>query len=158
MNFDHFPADRHTPVHSVLPVTSDDPIPYRDRLDIDYLAHSHEPQPTTLTAACSPLTLKRMPDGRLIVLYNHAQPTEPEGFFPRTPLVYAVSSNEGRTWGQPVVIDDEPQRQHIYPSICFLDEGILVVYSTHFSNNTFGSTAKQKLIGGGKRCVFKLSV
>ena len=117
-----------------------------------------KPEPTTLTAACSPLTLKRMPDGRLIVLYDHAKPIEAEGFFPRTPLVYAVSANGGRTWSPPVVIDDEPRRQHIYPSICFLDEGILVFYSTHFSNNTFGMTAEQQLIGGGKRCILKYPV
>jgi len=31
-------------------------------------------EPTTLIAACSPLTLNTLPDGRLIVFYNHAKP------------------------------------------------------------------------------------
>ncbi len=113
------------------------------------------PEPTTLVAACSPLTLKRMPDGRLIVLYNHAQPTEAEGFFPRDPLVYAISSNNGRDWSRPAIIDDEPHRQHIYPSICFLEKEMVVLYSTHFSQGKFGANAEQKLIGGAKCCLLK---
>jgi hypothetical protein len=44
IDLDDFPADRHTPVHSARPVTSDDPIHFRDRLDIDYLAHSQPDQ------------------------------------------------------------------------------------------------------------------
>jgi hypothetical protein len=42
MNSDHSPVDRHTPVHSVLPITSDDPIPYRDRLDVSVFDMSEE--------------------------------------------------------------------------------------------------------------------
>lgn len=133
----------------------------------NYRSWSHDggdtwskPEPTTLLAACSPLTLKTLPDDRLIVFYNHATPLGPGAFFPRTPLTYAVSSDGGETWSAPVVVDDEgverKDRQNIYPSACFTDEGILVVYSTHaadpegsFSN---GGTDGWK-IGGGKRCI-----
>jgi len=93
------------------------------------------PEPTTQTAACSSLTLKTLPDGRLITFYNHAEPLGPGAFFPRTPLCYAVSADGGRTWGEPVVVDDAGvllnDRQNIYPSICFTDEGMVVVYSCH---------------------------
>ena len=92
-------------------------------------------QPTSLTAACSPLTLRTLPDGRLIVFYNHAEPIETGAFFPRTPLCYALSDDRGATWSPPTVIDSrgaqDQSMQHIYPGVCFTDEGILMVYSTH---------------------------
>jgi hypothetical protein len=115
---------------------------------------------TTLVSPCSSLTLKRLPDGRLIVFYNHARPSQLGDFFPRNPLAYAVSADEGATWSGPTIVDDDgatlpvPNRQHIYPSICFLDTGMLVIYSTHHAANSFGAkTPEQFLIGGGKRAL-----
>lgn len=114
------------------------------------------PKPTTLIAACSPLTMKRLPNGQLIVLYNHIKPIRPGGFFPRCPLVYSVSSNNGETWGPATLIDAaQPFRQLIYPSICFTDEGMLVMYRVHYTKNSFGMTAQQKLIGGVMRCIVR---
>ena len=126
------------------------------------------PERTQLTAACSPLSLKRLPDapsagsgqGRLFVVYNHTEPISPGAFFPRTPLVYAVSSDEGQSWSDPVVIDDEGaverNRQLIYPSITFCTDGVLIIYSVHAADpdgsfNNGGPDGWQ--IGGGKRCV-----
>jgi len=120
------------------------------------------PQPTALTAACSPLTLHRLPDGRLIVFYNHATPVADGAFFPRNPLVYALSNDAGITWSPPVVIDDEglpgadgETRQHIYPGVCFLPGGILLVYSTQRANTdgSFTQPPGAWRIGGGKRCL-----
>ena len=96
------------------------------------------PKPTSLTAACSPLTLKTLPDQRLITFYNHAQPLGPGAFFPRTPLCYSVSGDNGTTWDEPILVDENgvlcADRQNIYPSICFTIEGMLVVYSTHVAD------------------------
>jgi hypothetical protein len=124
-----------------------------------------QPEPTTLVAACSPLTLYRMPDGRLIVFYEHARPLSPGSLFPRIPLVCATSSDEGRTWSPPLVIDDEglppvngETRQHIYPCACFLPEGILLFYSTHqawANGSPREPQEKSWRIGGGKRCLFR---
>jgi len=116
-----------------------------------------KPEPTTLTSACSSLTLKTLPDGRLIVFYDHAAPIRAGAFFPRTPLCYAVSSDGGRSWGRPVVIDDEGvekrDRQNIYPAACFTDEGMVVLWSTHGADpqGTFGG--QSATIGGGKRAI-----
>jgi len=116
------------------------------------------PEPTTLQAACSPLTLKTLPDGRLIVFYNHAAPLNHASFFPRTPLCYAISTDKGHTWSKPVLVDDDGagknDRQNIYPSACFTDEGMLLVYSTHFADpkGSFAGSADHR-IGGGKRCI-----
>ena len=116
------------------------------------------PEPTTLTAACSPLAMKTMPDGRLMVVYDHAVPLRPEAFFPRRPLVWAVSSDGGTTWSPPHVIDDAQGQQHIYPSITFLEDGILVVYSSVAAdpNGGFGNGGPEGWkIGGGKSCILK---
>ena len=85
-----------------------------------------DPKPTTLLAGCSPLTLKRMPDGRMIVLYNHGKPKKLGDLFPRSALHYCVSADEGVSWSEPVLIDD--QRESGYPGVCFLAEGILLTY------------------------------
>jgi hypothetical protein len=113
------------------------------------------PEATTLTAACSPLTMKRMPDGRLFVVYDHADPLSNEAFFPRTPLVWALSDDDGVTWSDPHLVDAEAGQQHIYPSITFLEEGILVVYSSRYADPAggFGGPPDSWKIGGGKSCI-----
>lgn len=113
-----------------------------------------QPQPTGLLSPCAPFTMRCLPDGRLIVVYNHAEPLERGGFFPRTPLAYALSSDGGLSWGEPCVIDHHPSREFIYPSICMVPEGVLIVYSEHYTENRFGSgSPEERLIGGGKRCI-----
>ncbi len=120
-----------------------------------------QPAATTLESACSSLTLKMLPDGRLIVFYNHAKPIKSGAFFPRTPLCYAVSEDGGKTWSPPVVVDDEgvtnKDRQNIYPAACFTKEGMLVMWSTHGADPN-GSFAGQydPNIGGGKRAILSM--
>jgi hypothetical protein len=126
------------------------------------------PEPTTLTAACSPLTLRRAPDGRLVCLYNHATPLKDGpykdgAFFPRTPLVYALSADDGATWSPPILIDatgaERLDRQNIYPSACFTAEGMVVVWSTHVADPKGGWSAasnEASKIGGGKRAIIAL--
>lgn len=120
-----------------------------------------KPEPTTLVSACSSLTLKTLPDGRLIVFYNHAAPIKAGAFFPRTPLCYAVSGDGGKSWSPPVLVDDEgvanKDRQNIYPSACFTKEGMVVMWSTHGADPK-GSFAGQydANIGGGKRAILAL--
>jgi hypothetical protein len=116
------------------------------------------PEPTTLESPCSALTLRRAPDGRLVCLYNHVKPLKEGAFFPRTPLVYAVSSDDGATWSAPIVIDasgsEHRDRQNIYASPCFTPEGMVVVWSTHDADPK-GSFAGQydADTGGGKRAI-----
>jgi hypothetical protein len=128
------------------------------------------PEPTTLTAHCSPLTLRRAraPDGRLVCLYNHATPLKDGpykdgAFFPRTPLVYAVSADDGATWSAPFLIDatgaEQLDRQNVYPSACFTAEGMVVVWSTHVADPKGGFSVARPddwKIGGGKRAIIAL--
>ena len=122
------------------------------------------PETTTIESPCAPLTLKRMPGGDLIVFYNHAKPLNNGAFFPRNPLVYATSSDNGVNWSEPVCIDnsgiepDERHLQHIYPAVCFTEEGILLMYSTHTADPK-GSFARNESENnqnlGGKVCMLK---
>ena len=118
------------------------------------------PEPTTLVSACSSLTLKRIPDGRLVAVYNHTKPLQPGTFFPRTPLVYATSEDDGQSWSEPFCIDaegvEDGDRQHVYPSVCPMDEGMLLVYSTHAADpkGTFSNGGREGWrVGGGKSCI-----
>ncbi|MBF0244899.1 MAG: exo-alpha-sialidase [Planctomycetes bacterium] len=117
-----------------------------------------KPQPTTQTAACSSLTLKTLPDGRLITFYNHAKPLSSGAFFPRTPLCYAVSNDGGRSWKDPVLVDESGvhlrDRQAIYPSICFTEEGMLIVYSLHEADpgGSFSAQYSHEYPDCGGRC------
>jgi alpha-L-fucosidase len=116
-----------------------------------------KPEPTTLMSACSSLTLKTLPDSRLIVFYNHATPISKGAFFPRTPLCFAVSSDGGKSWGQPVIVDNDGvekrDRQNIYPSVCFMKEGMLVMWSTHSADPKGSFAGQDAKIGGGKRAI-----
>ncbi len=119
-----------------------------------------EPAATTLTAACSALTLKTLPDGRLIVFYNHVKALKPGAFFPRTPLCYALSSDGGASWSEPYLVDESgallKDRQVIYPGVCFTDEGMLVIYSKHLADpdgSFAGQYSHESPDCGGVRCI-----
>ncbi|MDA0676597.1 MAG: FAD-dependent oxidoreductase [Chloroflexi bacterium] len=125
---------------------------------------------TTLVSPCSSLTLHRLPDSRLIVFYNHATPYNAGDFFPRNPLCYALSADEGDSWSEPVIIDDsgvsdgnggKPSLQIVYPGAAFLKEGILLFYSRDVTKNTFKTTKgetfvwteAQRALTGGVTCL-----
>jgi len=113
-----------------------------------------EPEDTPLTAACSPLTMTKLADGSLILVYNHATPLFKESYYPRNPLVYATS-RDGRTWSEPVMIDDQPGRQLIYPSITPTGKGLLIAYCVHYDagDGGFSFPSDAWKTGGGKRTI-----
>ena len=119
-----------------------------------------EPEPTTLISACSPSTLGRMPDGRLFVLYLNAKPVG-NRYFPRNPMVYSVSDDDGETWSQPWIVDDETDRNYSNASILFLKEGILSIYHSELETEAFkrGQWGPNPpdlwKYGGGKRVLIK---
>jgi hypothetical protein len=112
---------------------------------------------TSLTAACSPLALKRLPDGRLFVVYNHAVPLFEQSYFPRNPLVYATSW-DAHAWSDPILIDDQPGQQLIYPSVTITNEGLLVTYCACYDagNGGFSHPSDAWRIGGGRRCLVEV--
>jgi hypothetical protein len=88
------------------------------------------PEPTSMMSPVSPASIKRLPGSdALLAIYNdHA------GRFPfpkgkRTPLVAAISSDNGETWPSAKIIEDDPDGWFCYTAIHYTDDnGILLAY------------------------------
>ncbi len=94
--------------------------------------HWTVPQPSRFTAPPSPLKIAREPEsGCLIAVWNpvpnyNGRCISRSGWG-RTPLVYAVSDDDGMTWTEPCVIEDEPEHGYCYPAIFFTDDGCMLI-------------------------------
>ena len=92
------------------------------------------PQASRFTGACSPLSMKRDPrNGNLIAVWNPipqylGQERFPEWNGGRTPLVTAVSADDGKTWSEPLVLDDDPRSGYCYTAIHFVGDDVLLAY------------------------------
>ena len=88
--------------------------------------------PSRFTGPCSPLCIKRMPDGRLFAVWNPIPEYETRVVAPRTggrtPLVCAVSADDGLSWSAPRFIEDDPGSGYCYTAIHFTDDAILLAY------------------------------
>lgn len=89
-----------------------------------------ETQPSAFTGPDAPLSMKRLSDGRILAVWNpvpmyNGRSRHVDGVWTggRTPLVYALSDDDGRTFGEPVVIDDDPNRGFAYTAIFETDDG-----------------------------------
>ncbi|MFN0170101.1 MAG: exo-alpha-sialidase [Bryobacteraceae bacterium] len=87
------------------------------------------PENTQIVAARSSHSLFRLKDGRIVLTHN-ASPSA------RTPLTMRISSDDGTTWGQPLILASVPEwrpggsdirRQVSYPTVAQLADGTLVV-------------------------------
>jgi len=92
------------------------------------------PRPSPFQSPNSPLSMKRVPGtGELLAVWN-----DHSGRFPfpgdhslyggRTPLVSAVSRDEGRTWGNFRKVEADPQAGYCYTAIGFLGEHAFLAY------------------------------
>lgn len=92
------------------------------------------PVPSAFTSPCSPLSLKRMPDtGFLLAVWNPIPNYQTRMFERhtggRTPLVGAISRNEGRTWGDFFAIEQEDGRGgYCYTAIHFSGDSVWLAY------------------------------
>ncbi|NIA11312.1 MAG: exo-alpha-sialidase [Nitrospiraceae bacterium] len=92
------------------------------------------PQPTQFRSPCSPLSMKRIPqNNHLLAIWNDhsgrftlhpAQPCTGK----RTPLVSAISENEGKTWKHFKQIESNPAEGYCYTAIHFVDDSVLLAY------------------------------
>ncbi len=89
------------------------------------------PQPSEFTSPCSPMSVKRASGGSLIAVWNPIPAYQTRGLnsynFARTPLVAAVSSDNGTHWSEPVIIEDAPGG-YCYTAIHFEGEHVLLAY------------------------------
>ncbi len=94
--------------------------------------HWTRPQPSRFTSPDSPLKIKRHPEtGDLYAVWNPipnylGRKVVPVGW-DRTPMVWAVSHDDGVTWSENHVIDDEPDHGYSYPAIFFTNDGAMLV-------------------------------
>ncbi|MBE6929995.1 MAG: exo-alpha-sialidase [Ruminococcaceae bacterium] len=91
------------------------------------------PQPSAFTGPCSPLLIKRNPfDNKLYALWNpipnYPGRTIVPGTMGRTPYYLATSDDNGVTWSEPVVIEDDPNHGYCYPAIHFEPDYLLISY------------------------------
>ena len=92
-----------------------------------------EPQPSWLRSPQSPASIKRLPTGDLLVVWN-----DHEGRFDlkkkgrgmdgrRTPLSAAISRDDGVTWQDARPIEDDPAGHFCYIAIEPLDDGTVLL-------------------------------
>lgn len=94
--------------------------------------HWSRVQPSWFTSPLSPLSMKKLADGRFFAIWNPVPANNikivDRATGDRTPLVYAFSSDQGKTWGTPAVLEDEPDRGYCYTAIFQLGGQLLLGY------------------------------
>ncbi len=77
----------------------------------------------------SPATLRRIPStGDLLLVWNPAYEATAGHGGERTPLVAAVSTDEGQTWRAPRTLEDRKDQQYAYTSLVFFEGRVLISY------------------------------
>ncbi len=91
------------------------------------------PEPCFFTSPCSPLSIKRIPGtDKLLAVWNPISnyatiKTDIPGSN-RKRLVYAVSSDNGAAWGEPVMLEDDDNSGYCYTAIHFHKDYVLLAY------------------------------
>lgn len=88
--------------------------------------------PSPFTSPLSPLSMKRLQDGRLFAVWNPI-PNFPSRDFPqhtggRNPLIAATSSDEGQHWQGPLILENDPRSGYCYTAIHQLEDCLLLAY------------------------------
>ncbi len=94
--------------------------------------HWTDAVPSRFTSPLSPLSMKRLTDGRLMAVWNPVPRNNlsPDGDAAdgRTPLAFALSGNGGASWSAPRVIEDDPRAGYCYTAILPLRDAVLLAY------------------------------
>lgn len=91
-----------------------------------------DPVPSRFSSPNSPMSLKRNPyTDELFAIWNPIPNYVTREVYPemhgRTPLVYAISKNEGKDWSKPVILEDDPLSGFCYTAIHFNQDGSLLL-------------------------------
>ncbi len=95
-----------------------------------------EPKPSCFTSAVSPLSTKRLTDGRIVAVWNpvpvyNGRTEEPDGVWTgaRTPLALAVSADDAGSFSDPELIETDERSGFCYTAIHETENGdILLAY------------------------------
>jgi len=99
------------------------------------------PRPSRFRAPQAPMTIKRMPaTGHLLAVWNDLTPRwgvpkkrlvngwAKDNSWGRTPLVAAISEDEGRSWRHARAIETDPERGFCYIATHFTEDAVLLAY------------------------------
>lgn len=111
----------------------------RTDLGTQYVSWSHdygenwEPFTTSeFTSPGSPMTIKKIPGKNVYIAIFNPIPNSPETHskagWGRNPLVYALSYDGCKSFGERVVIENDPERGFCYPSMFFTEDSLLLSY------------------------------
>ena len=86
---------------------------------------------TTIRSPRSPASIERLPgrDELVMVWNDHAQfelGADPGSYPGRTPLALALSDDEGKTWQEVWILEDDPNGWYCYTAIDFVDDRVLL--------------------------------
>lgn len=92
------------------------------------------PEPSVLVSPAAPATIKRLPTGDLLAIWNdHGARPEMKTRGPawahgaRTPLAAAISRDDGETWGASRLLEDDPNGWFCYTALQPLDDGTVLL-------------------------------
>lgn len=87
------------------------------------------PEKTSLASPVSPASIKRWPGSAdLLAVFNDHSGQFPFSKGKRTPLVAAISSDNGRTWPQRKLLERNPDGWYCYTAIHFAGDAVLLAY------------------------------
>ncbi|NLG52343.1 MAG: exo-alpha-sialidase, partial [Chloroflexi bacterium] len=81
-----------------------------------------------LPAPAAPATMARMPDGSLVILYNHREDGATAGWKDRTPLAAARSVDDGQTWQRLGDVEGSADYCYAYTSFRVYDQRVVLTY------------------------------
>jgi predicted neuraminidase len=96
-----------------------------------------EPQPTDLVAPISPASAARLPNSsNILMIYNDRRACPPVAgdvawnsqFNWRTPLVSAISSDNGATWHSHKLVEADESKSYCYVSMTFHKQNTILTY------------------------------
>jgi Neuraminidase (sialidase) len=97
------------------------------------------PEKTDLATPVSTASIKRIPStGDLLLVWNDHSQIDPAAKNNRTPLVAAVSSDEGKTWPIRKTIYHDPNGTYCYTAIAFVGDRVLLGHCAGLSRGAAG--------------------
>lgn len=93
------------------------------------------PEASKFISCCAPMSVKRIPKtGHLLAVWNDHSgrfnvPKPRPLSWARTPLVSAVSKDEGKTWKHHMLLEKSPEHGFCYCAIHFTDDAVLFSYN-----------------------------
>jgi hypothetical protein len=110
----------------------------RTDLGCQYISNSYdygmtwEPfQPSDFSSPASPLSIKRVPNTKIFAAVYNPVPTpadRPQYGWGRTPLILRTSKDGCKTFGEPMVLENNPESGYCYTAIHFTDDEMLLAY------------------------------